>query len=1009
MNVLYSDKGSDSLQKFFLYETQARFYLVGVAKNVDRQRILKIHRTEPAELVIEEDSAVYTKQEISSLLLQINDGNLATGGLQFVCKAYGIVGIIRLLELHYLILVTKRRVLGVLGRHVVYGIDNVAVIKVQHPRVQGENAGGATEKRYQKLLSGVDLTKNFFFSYTYDIMSSLQDNYSAAIRAAAGGSSHGSAGSAPGAGGSSIRSGGAGGGAQWVPGGSTHGVANDLDAPGGSTHAGSVMSAESSVRSDGSGFTGLGTDVHSTRGGGGIGVAVAVSEGMATSAGGSTHTGASGAPAAGDGGPDDSLGKEGSSHHAMQAPGTPPHALGPSGISHQGEGGGLLDPNTSPPQPGGGPPCPTGGSLPPHHQQQQYPGGIPPPVCSYENMFVWNEFLTRSMRRALGNTRWAIPLVHGFFQQVKLSVFGHTFKVCLVSRRSRHFAGTRYLKRGLNDRGCVANDVETEQMVLREPLFAGGRGSVASVVQNRGSIPLFWSQETAGLTPKPDIVLQRYDPMYEASRLHFENLKARYGNPIIILNLIKTTEKHPREMILRREFATAVSYLNQRLPPEEQLKFIHFDFHKHSKSKESNVLQMLDPIMSDTIEATDFFVSTMATDNAATAGAVAGATSAAAALEASAAISNHDSPRRAPRATRPACVATPTRRQRGVLRSNCIDCLDRTNVAQFVFGMKALGHQLHALGLSDTPTLDKECGIVHTLMDMYQVMGDVLSNQYGGSAAHNTVFQEQRGGIWKAALRSREIVTSLKRYYSNTYTDFEKQDAINLFLGNFTPEDGKPALWELDNDYYLHIKSIPESEGAAEPLPPVLGAVLLAEENFAAGSHAGAGPLDAATSAATAAAARLSTLYPAGKLTSFDKVTAAKCNNLVNVRLFQLASNRGASAGKPSVPSSATATDDGGKPLPSDTMSLGGSMRNSFDSSTSSGRATLASIMLRRSTGWNPWNKKDLEQSYDASEVAHPSPAEDQVSPREAPLSPGYRVPSVDDVPSPEDVELYQR
>jgi hypothetical protein len=36
------------------------------------------------------------------------------------------------------------------------------------------------------------------------------------------------------------------------------------------------------------------------------------------------------------------------------------------------------------------------------------------------------------------------------------------------------------------------------------------------------------------------------------------------------------------------------------------------------------------------------------------------------------------------------------------------------------------------------------------------------------------------------------------------YVDAEKQDAINLFLGNFTPEKGKPHLWELPNDYYLH-------------------------------------------------------------------------------------------------------------------------------------------------------------------------------------------------------------
>ena len=47
-------------------------------------------------------------------------------------------------------------------------------------------------------------------------------------------------------------------------------------------------------------------------------------------------------------------------------------------------------------------------------------------------------------------------------------------------------------------------------------------------------------------------------------------------------------------------------------------------------------------------------------------------------------------------------------------------------------------------------------------------------------------------------------MTSIRRFYSNAYTDAEKQDAINLFLGNFVPQHGHAALWELDSDYFLH-------------------------------------------------------------------------------------------------------------------------------------------------------------------------------------------------------------
>lgn len=78
----------------------------------------------------------------------------------------------------------------------------------------------------------------------------------------------------------------------------------------------------------------------------------------------------------------------------------------------------------------------------------------------------------------------------------------------LIARRSRHFAGTRYLKRGVNDKGRVANDVETEQIVVDEATVSSDPQELhaSSMVQVRGSIPLFWSQEANALSPKPDIV-----------------------------------------------------------------------------------------------------------------------------------------------------------------------------------------------------------------------------------------------------------------------------------------------------------------------------------------------------------------------------------------------------------------------------------------------------------------------------------------------------------------------
>jgi hypothetical protein len=87
-----------------------------------------------------------------------------------------------------------------------------------------------------------------------------------------------------------------------------------------------------------------------------------------------------------------------------------------------------------------------------------------------------------------------------------VDIFGKILQVILISRRSRIFAGTRFLKRGLNEQGYVANDVETEQ-ILYEP----NNGHLihehfSSFVQHRGSIPLFWAQDSSNnIIPKPPI------------------------------------------------------------------------------------------------------------------------------------------------------------------------------------------------------------------------------------------------------------------------------------------------------------------------------------------------------------------------------------------------------------------------------------------------------------------------------------------------------------------------
>lgn len=50
--------------------------------------------------------------------------------------------------------------------------------------------------------------------------------------------------------------------------------------------------------------------------------------------------------------------------------------------------------------------------------------------------------------------------------------------------------------------------------------------------------------------------------------------------------------------------------------------------------------------------------------------------------------------------------------QTGIIRTNCVDCLDRTNTAQFAMGRAALAYQLHKMGFLKSPPrleFDSDC------------------------------------------------------------------------------------------------------------------------------------------------------------------------------------------------------------------------------------------------------------------------------------------------------------
>ncbi len=86
-----------------------------------------------------------------------------------------------------------------------------------------------------------------------------------------------------------------------------------------------------------------------------------------------------------------------------------------------------------------------------------------------------------------------------------VSDHGLIFAVTIIARRNRNFAGTRYLKRGISDEGHVANDVETEQILEELTTSCADKPLISSYIHIRGSVPIYWYQETTTLNIKPEV------------------------------------------------------------------------------------------------------------------------------------------------------------------------------------------------------------------------------------------------------------------------------------------------------------------------------------------------------------------------------------------------------------------------------------------------------------------------------------------------------------------------
>jgi hypothetical protein len=119
------------------------------------------------------------------------------------------------------------------------------------------------------------------------------------------------------------------------------------------------------------------------------------------------------------------------------------------------------------------------------------------------------------------------------------------------------------------------------------------------------------------------------------------------------------------------------------------------------------------------------------------------------------------------------------REQTSVIRTNCMDCLDRTNVVQSVFARRAALNQFRYLGyLADAEDIGADSPFEKVFKNVWADNADEISRQYSGTGALKTDFT-------RTGKRSNEGVlndfsNSVIRYIKNNFLDGSRQVRIRL-------------------------------------------------------------------------------------------------------------------------------------------------------------------------------------------------------------------------------------
>lgn len=347
------------------------------------------------------------------------------------------------------------------------------------------------------------------------------------------------------------------------------------------------------------------------------------------------------------------------------------------------------------------------------------------------NSFHFNQAISQKFI----DTDLNLSLIQGFVGSIDIdlnlrgSISTRQGKLLLISKRSTKRAGSRYLRRGIDDHSNVANFVSTSQILLTE-LDSGPLFTKFDII--RGSIPLFFQQNPAFLKPIP-ILTRSIEKCSKPFKEHFENLLEKYGS----VSCISLVENSNRE----KEIGEAY----EKLCSENDIEFCWFDFHEVCKKmKFDNVVKLLDCSIDN--NGSNITVGEQLRN-----------------YKWSDSVTGDD--------------------QLGIMRVNCIDCLDRTNIVSKYISETMLLKEIlpqHELSIDNMIQFQKSYN------NIWADNGDFISRQYASTNALKGDYTRTAKRNYKGLLN--DAFLTMSRYYSGYISDYFKQCVVDYVLGHKNQE-----------------------------------------------------------------------------------------------------------------------------------------------------------------------------------------------------------------------------